>query len=385
MLRRLYYDARVRDVFWQVAVAAGLVFLAVYFVKNASDNMVKAGIAAGFDFLWRTSGVAVAFVLTGYKSSDSIWALFWAGVANTLLATAVSIVFASLLGFAIGLGRLSSHWLLSTLAGGYVEFVRNIPLLLFVLFCYFGVIANLPAPKDSFGPFSLFFLNNRGLTVPRPETWAPFLPAVLAIAGGVVLTLVFWQLSSLRQRATGRELPVGWVAALLLGVLPVLALVLACRATAWDLPQPGKFNLRGGTVIIPEFVALVVALVTYSAGFIAEIVRSGITAVSKGQKEAAAALGLRPGQVLRLVVIPQAMRIMIPPMTSQYLNVLKNSSFGAAIAYPDVVSLFMGSALTNTGQAVEIVAMVLAVYLVFGLAVAAFMNWFNARLALVTR
>jgi general L-amino acid transport system permease protein len=209
--------------------------------------------------------------------------------------------------------------------------------------------------------------------------------ALLAIllAGAAQWLVVRW--AAARKARTGQDAPVIAAGLMLCLVVPVLALVIAARATGWDMPQPGRFNLRGGFVIIPEFVALLAALVTYTAGFVAEIVRGGIAAVVKGQREAAASLGLRPGQILRFVVVPQALRVMIPPMTSQYLNVLKNSSFGAAIAYPDVVSLFMGSALNNTGQAIEIIAMTLAVYLFFGLIVSALMNWYNARIALVTR
>ena len=347
--------------------------------------MVKAGIASGFDFLWRNSGIDVPFDITGYTPSGNIFSLFIAGIGNTLFVSALAIVLATLLGFLIGLARLSSHWLLSSLAGAYVEFVRNIPLLFFVVFWYFGVIAALPNPKDSVSIFGLFFLNNRGLTIPRPLDTNPFIWAWAAI---LVLTFAQWALSrwaASQREKTGQGFPSGLAALVTLGLAPVLALILAAFWTGWDVPQAGKFNLRGGTVLIPEFVALLIALVTYSAGFIAEIVRGGLLAVSRGQREAAAALGLRPAQTLWLVVLPQAMRIMIPPMTSQYLNILKNSSFGAAIAYPELVSVFMGSALNNTGQAIEIIAMVLAVYLFFGLIVSFAMNVFNRRMALVTR
>lgn len=385
MIARWYNDKTIRGYFWQATVLFALVGALVFFIRNASENMVKAGIASGFQFLWRNSGIDVPFDITGYSPSGTIFSLFWAGVANTLFVSALAIILATLLGFLIGLARLSSHWLLSSLAGAYVEFVRNIPLLFFVIFWYFGVIASLPQPKDSISVFGLFFLNNRGLTIPRPTDGDAFIWAWGLI---IVLALVQWALArwSAKQRAqTGTGFPSGLSALVTLGLAPVLALALASFVTNWDVPVTGKFNLRGGTVLIPEFVALLVALVTYSAGFIAEIVRGGLLAVSRGQREAAAALGLRPSQTLWLVVVPQAMRIMIPPMTSQYLNILKNSSFGAAIAYPELVSVFMGSALNNTGQAIEIIAMVLAVYLFFGLIVSFAMNLFNKRMALVTR
>lgn len=378
-------DKRVRDWFYQGAVLIGLVGLIYYFVRNASENMVKAGIASGFDFLWRTSGIDVPFVLTSYTQADNILSLFWAGVANTLFVTAVALVLATLLGFVIGIARLSSIWLVSALAGAYVEFVRNIPLLFFVLFWYFGVIAALPSPRESIGVFGVAFLNNRGLTIPLPDAPANFHWAFGAILIAFIVQWLAARWARRRKEATGRDAPLLAIGLILLVLVPVLALSWASLATRWDIPVLRGFNYRGGFVIIPEFVALLAALVTYTAGFIAEIVRGGIQSVPHGQIEASAALGLRPAQTLRLVTIPQALRVMTPPMTNQYLNVLKNSSFGAAIAYPDLVSLFMGSALNNTGQAIEIIAMTLAVYLVIGLAVSAFMNWYNARIALVTR
>ncbi len=381
----LLNDKRVRDVVYQAALLLGLAALTVFFVRNASENMVKAGIASGFDFLWRNAGIDVPFVLTGYTRSSTVLDLFWAGVANTMLVTIVAIVLATLLGFLVGIARLSSHWLLSTLAGAYIEFVRNIPLLFFVLFWYFGVIAALPAPRDSVSVFGVAFLNNRGLTIPLPEAPAVFRWAVAAVLLSWIAQALVAAWARRRKERTGQDAPVLAVGVGLVLLLPALAVTWASLATGWDVPVLRGFNYRGGFVVIPEFVALLAALVTYTAGFIAEIVRGGIQAVPHGQTEAAAALGLRPGRILRLVVIPQALRVMIPPLTNQYLNVLKNSSFGAAIAYPDVVSLFMGSALNNTGQAIEIIAMTLAVYLVIGLAVSAFMNWYNARIALVTR
>ena len=384
-LSALLYDKKIRDLLYQVAVLVSLVGIGVYFVRNASENMVKAGIASGFDFLHRSSGIDVPFVLTGYTPSDSILALFWTGVANTLFVSLMAMVLATVLGFLIGLARLSSHWLLSTLAGGYIEFVRNIPLLFFVLFWYFGVIAALPQPRDSIGFFGAIFLNNRGLTVPASENLSAFGWALLAILAAGLIQWLYARFARRRKEATGQDAPVVAVGLVLLVGVPVAALVAASLATTWSIPALRGFNYRGGFVIIPEFVALLAALVTYTAGFIAEIVRGGIQAIVKGQREAAYALGLTRGQTLRLVIIPQAMRVMIPPMTSQYLNVLKNSSFGAAIAYPDVVSLFMGSALNNIGQAIEIIAMTLAVYLVIGLVVSALMNVYNARTRLVTR
>lgn len=384
-LRTLYYDKKIRDLVYQIAAMIGLVSLIVYFVRNASENMVKAGIASGFDFLWRTSGIDVPFVLTNYTDQSNLLALFWTGVANTLLVSAIAMVLATILGFFVGLARLSSHWLLSTVAGAFIEFVRNIPLLFFVLFWYFGVIGALPAPRDSVSFGGVAFLNNRGLTVATPEQGSPFKWVLIALLLGAVFQYLTVRYARRKKAETGQDIPIFVIGFVLLVAIPAMAMLAAIFSTGWDIPVLRGFNYRGGFVIIPEFVALLAALTTYTAGFIAEIVRGGIQAVAKGQREAASALGLRPGQTLRFVIVPQAMRVMIPPLTSQYLNVLKNSSFGAAIAYPDVVSLFMGSALNNVGQAIEIIAMTLAVYLVIGLAVSAFMNWYNAKTALVTR
>ena len=378
-------DRKVRDAIAQAAVAISLVALLIYFVRNASENMVKAGIASGFDFLWRQAGIDVQFQLTGYTSASSNLGLLWAGIVNTLLISAVSIAAATVLGFLIGVARLSRNPLLSAIAGAYVEFARNIPLLFFVLIWYFGVVASLPAPRASIGIFGIAYINNRGLTIPLPNETTAFGYSLLTLVAGIGLQLAVAAWGRRRQERTGKAFPVWRSGFLLILGVPALAFAYATLSTAWDIPALRGFNFRGGFVLPPEFVALFAALTTYTAAFIAEIVRAGIMAVPKGQIEAAKAVGLSPNQTLRLVTVPQALRVMVPPLTSQYLNIIKNSSFGAAIAYPDVVSLFMGSALNNTGQAIEIIAITLALYLAISLAVSAFMNWYNARIALVTR
>jgi general L-amino acid transport system permease protein len=382
---RFLRDRKVRDVLWQVLASVGLVVVVAFFVRNASDNMVKAGIASGFQFLWRDSGIEVPFNVTGYKPSDTILALLWTGIVNTLLVSAAAIVVATIVGFTVGLMRLSRNWLLSTLAAVYIEFVRNIPLLFFVLFWYFGVLAALPTPKESYDFLGIAFLNRRGLSIPLPNDIAGFRLALLAIAVLIAAQIGLARWAKARQARTGRDFPTWLVGFGLCGLLPLLALVAAGVATSWDVPTLRGFNYRGGFVLVPEFVALFMALSTYTAGFIAEVVRGGIQSVRQGQIDAARALGLTPGRVVRLVVIPQAMPVIIPPITSQYLNLIKNSSFGAAIAYPEIVAVFMGSALVATGQAIEIIAITLGIYLTIGLAVSAFMNWYNARHRLVTR
>jgi general L-amino acid transport system permease protein len=378
-------DRKVRDILWQVIASVALVGVVVFFVRNASDNMVKAGIASGFQFLWRDSGIEVPFNITGYKPSDTIVALLWTGIVNALLVSAAAIVVATVIGFTVGLMRLSHNWLLSTLAAVYVEFVRNIPLLFFVLFWYFGVLAALPTPKESYDFLGIAFLNRRGLSIPLPNDVTGFRLALLAILILIGVQIVLARWAKARQARTGRDFPTWMVGFVLCGLLPVAALVGAGVATSWDVPILRGFNYRGGFVLVPEFVALFMALSTYTAGFIAEVVRGGIQSVRQGQIDAARALGLTPGRVVRLVVIPQAMPVIIPPITSQYLNLIKNSSFGAAIAYPEIVAVFMGSALVATGQAIEIIAITLGIYLTIGLAVSAFMNWYNARHRLVKR
>lgn len=382
---RFFRDRKVRDYFWQGLATVGLIAVVWFFVQNASENMLKAGMATGFQFLWRDSGIEVPFNLTGYKPSDTILALLWTGVVNTILVSVVSIAVATVIGFTVGLMRLSRNWLLSSLAGFYIEFVRNIPLLFFVLFWYFGVLAALPAPRESLSFLDIAFLNRRGLSIPTPNDVAGFRLAVVATLALIAVQVGLARWAKARQARTGKDFPLWLAGFVLCGALPLAAFVVAGFGTTWDMPILRGFNYRGGFVLVPEFVALFAALSTYTAGFIAEVVRGGIQSVRQGQLDAGRALGLSQGRVVRLVVIPQAMPVIIPPITSQYLNLIKNSSFGAAIAYPDIVSVFMGSALVATGQAVEIIAITLAIYLVLSLCVSLFMNWYNARHKLVTR
>jgi general L-amino acid transport system permease protein len=382
---RLLYDRKVRGYLAQ-ALVLGLVFaLLWFFVVNAAENLKRGGIASGFGFLDTVSGIEVPFRLIDYAASGTYARLLLVGVLNTLLVSALGIVAATLLGFAIGIARLSNNWLLARISGAFIEFVRNIPLLLFVFFWYFGIIRSLPPPARSFNAFDALFLNNRGFYFPEPASWAPFLavPLALAVALGGTWLLTRW--AATRQARTGRSFPVLSVGAALIVGLPLLAAVLVCVVLSWDFPVRRGLNFRGGVSLIPEFVALFAALATYTAGFIAEIVRGGILAISDGQRQAAAALGLKRGQILRLVIIPQAMRVIIPPLTSQYLNLIKNSSFGAVIAFPEIVSVFVGSTLNQTGQAVEIIAITLAIYLTISLTVSALMNIYNRKTALVTR
>ncbi len=382
---RLFHDGRVRGWIAQGAIILGVLAVAWFFVGNASDNLARSGVATGFDFMGARSGVDIDFKLIEYGPDSSYARLLLVGIANTLFVSAFGIVLATVIGFAVGIGRLSHNWLLAGICTLYVETVRNIPLLLFVLVWYYLIIRGLPAPRQSIDLFGAGFVNNRGIFLPSPVSGAPFYLVPAALAAGILATWLVGRWARARRDATGRGFPVLEVGLALTVGLPLLAAAAASAATEWNWPVLRGFGVRGGTSVIPEFLALLAALGTYTAAFIAEIVRGGILSVTRGQREAAAALGLTRAQVLRLVVLPQALRVIIPPLTSQYVNLVKNSSYAAVIAYPEIVSVFVGSALNNTGRAVEIIAITLAIYLAINVSVSLLMNWYNARVATAGR
>ena len=364
-----------------VLVIAGL----LYIIGNTLHNLEQRGISTGFDFLSSEAGFGIIQALVPYDETSSFGRTFVVGLLNTLLVSALGIVVATLLGFVIGVARLSSNWLVARMASAYIEIFRNVPLLLQIFFWYFAVLRALPAPRQSLALGDWAFLNIRGLylpsPVPQPGAWTILAAFVAALVAVVFLTR--W--ARRRQVATGRSFHTVYVSIAILVGLPLIAYLAAGQPLAWELPELRGFNYRGGLILIPELIALVLALSIYTAAFIAEIVRAGILSVGRGQTEAAYALGLRPGHALRLVVIPQALRVIIPPLTSQYLNLTKNSSLATAIGYPDLVSVFAGTTLNQTGQAVEVIAMTMAVYLTISLLISLFMNWYNARVALVER
>lgn len=378
------YDPRYRAIAYQVALCLVLGFLAYSAIQNMATNLARASIATGFAFWNHTAGFDISQTLIPYAPDVSTYGrAFVVGLLNTLLVTVLGIIFATILGFVIGIARLSSNFLVARLAGSYVELVRNIPLLLQLLFWYNAVLKALPGVRDSLAVPGGGLVNNRGLFLPRPEI-AGAEPIAIAFLAGVAAAIVFMLLRGrLKRTVSGATAAV--VTALLVLVPPAVALFAGGGAIAFDYPEVGRFNIRGGIEILPEFVALLVGLVTYTASFIAEAVRAGLAAVPKGQTEAASALGLRRGAVLRLIVIPQAMRIIIPPLTNQYLNLTKNSTLAVAIGYPDLVQVFAGTVLNNTGQAVEVIVITMAVYLAISLATSLLMNWYNARIALVER
>ena len=372
-----------RDVLLQALVLCVLIFGVVSLVANVQANLAAQGINSGFGFLSERAGFAINQKLVDYTEDSNFGRVLLVGLLNTLLVSVLGVAFATLLGFSLGVARLSRNWLISRLAMVYVEIFRNVPLLLQIMFWYFGVLRNLPSPRQAVSIGDSVFMSNRGIVVPALQTGAG------AIWYGVALALIVAGFIWLRRRAAqsllahGHVMPV-WrpLAGLMLAAFGAAALI-ASLPFSLDVPALRGFNFRGGITVIPEFVALLLALSLYTAAFIAEIVRAGIQSVDKGQREAAAALGLSESRSLKLVVIPQALRVIIPPLTSQYLNLTKNSSLAVAIAYPDIVSVFAGTTLVQVGQAVEIIFITMMIYLGLSLLTSWGMNRYNARIALV--
>lgn len=383
--RRLWNDPRVRSLVFQFLAISAVVWCGWVLFQNTLANMESRGINTGFGFLEQSAGFGIIMSLIPFDPTMSYGRTFWVGLLNTLLVSAMGVVAATLIGFLVGVARLSSNWLVAKLALVYVETLRNLPLLLQIFFWYFAVLRNLPSPRQSVDLGGIFFLNNRGLYFPdpNPESGFGWVIGALVVAIAAVVTIQRW--AKKRQLRSGQLFPTFRVGLAILIGLPLVVYYALGTPLSWGLPSLSGFNFTGGIAIIPELAALWVALSLYTASFIAEIVRSGILAVSHGQTEAAQALGLRSGPTLRLVVIPQAMRVIIPPLTSQYLNLVKNSSLATAIGYPDLVSVFMGTTLNQTGQAVEVVAITMAVYLVISLSISLLMNLYNRAVALKER
>ena len=377
-------DPKVRGIFFQVLVIVLIVAGTWWIVNNVIDNLRRSNIASGFAFLRSRAGFDIAESPIAYTSDSTYGRAILVGFLNTLIVAATGIVTATVIGFVVGVGRLSNNWLIRKICTVYIEVFRNIPPLLVIFFWYFGVLSVLPGARESIHlPFESY-INNRGVYFPRP-VWGEGSGLVLAaLVIGIALAWFVARRARQRQMATGQPFPVLWTSIALIVGLPVLAFVLSGFPLSFDIPQQSTFNLTGGFQIKPEFLSLYLALSFYTAAFIAEIVRAGIIGVNRGQTEAAEALGLRPRQTLRLVVVPQALRIIIPPLTSQYLNLTKNSSLAIAIGYPDLVATG-GTVLNQTGQAIEIVVIWMVIYLGISLATSAFMNWFNAKMALVER
>ena len=364
----------------QILFVAVLAWIGYEIVANARANLAAQRIASGFGFLTNTAGFGVSQSLIPYSESDTYTRVFLVGLVNTLTVSVIGIFFATIIGFVVGLGRMSPNWLLARVAGGYVELIRNLPLLFQILFWYLAVLAALPNPRQSISLWGSFFLSNRGFGVPKPIGAAGFeafvIAIVLAIVGAVALR--FYARRQLFQN--GRLIRIWPYALSLLIGLPLLTVLLFGRPVTFEYPELKGFNFSGGSRVIPEFVALTLALSLYTAAFIAEIVRAGVQSVHKGQMEAGASLGLSRGDTLRLIVVPQALRVILPPLTNQYLNLTKNSSLAVAIGYPELFSVFAGTTLSQTGQAIEVIAITMGVYLVISLVTSAIMSFYGRRL-----
>ncbi|GLK72910.1 amino acid ABC transporter permease [Ancylobacter dichloromethanicus] len=378
-------DPKVRSIGLQLIALVVVVFLGWSFAENARDNLAAQKIATGFGFLDNTSGFGINQTLIPYSETSTYGRAFFVGLLNTILVAVVGIILATIIGFLVGIGRLSKNFVVRTISTVYVEVLRNLPPLFQILFWYLAVLSAMPSPRQSISLFGEVFISNRGIILPRPLFGEGAGIVVWAIGLAVLLVILFRHWSASRQEETGRRLPVLWINLGLLIGLPLVAMIVTGFPISFETPELKGFNFVGGVQVIPEFVALTVALATYTAAFIAENVRSGIQSVSHGQSEAAHSLGLRNGQTLRLVIIPQAMRVIIPPLTSQYLNLTKNSSLAVGIGYPDLVAVFAGTALNQTGQAIEIIAITMGVYLLLSIITATIMNAYNRRVALVER
>ncbi|NIY94171.1 amino acid ABC transporter permease [Vibrio diazotrophicus] len=381
----LLYNPTFRSIVFQFVALAALAFFFYTIINNALTNLEARGIATGFDFLNQPAGFGIGLSLIEYNETFSYGRTFIVGLLNTALVSFLGIIFATVIGFALGIARLSSNWLVSRLAAVYIETFRNVPLLLQILFWYVAVLQALPSARQSLSLGEAIFLNVRGLYMPAPIFEAGSGIVIGSFIVGVIATIAIGIWARNKQHLTGQQTPMGRITLGLCIGLPVVVFFIMGSPISAEYPVLKGFNFRGGVSIIPELAALLLALSIYTASFIAEIVRSGINAVSHGQTEAAMSLGLPRSKTLKLVVIPQALRIIIPPLTSQYLNLTKNSSLAMAIGYPDLVSVFAGTTLNQTGQAIEIIAMTMGVYLTLSLLTSALMNLYNRKVALVER
>jgi general L-amino acid transport system permease protein len=375
-----------RAIIFQIIALVAVIGCAYYFTTNMFENIESRGITTGFGFLENRAGFGISQTLIPYDDGSSTFLdVFIIGILNTLLVSILGIIFASTIGLLLGVARLSSNFLVSKLALVYIETFRNIPILLQILFWYNVVLAALPSPRQSFTYLDSIFLNNRGLLLPEPifepGSSAVLIAFILAIAG--VIYLVRW--SRKRHDDTGEEFPIYKVSIALLILAPTLVYFVAGQPISGNYPELKGFNFSGGLTIIPELLALLFALSIYTATYIAEAVRAGIEAVPKGQKEAAKSLGLKDHVILTKVVLPQALRVIIPPVINQFLNLTKNSSLATAIGYPELVTLFSGTTLNQVGQAVEIILMTMAVYLTISILISILLNWVNAKMAIKGR
>ena len=379
-----WLDPKKRAIMFQIAVLAMVALLAYYLVSNTLINLKKQNIATGMSFLNKESAFEIGESLISYSAASSYGRALIVGALNTLKVSFIGIIFTLVLGTIVGVARLSTNWLVSKLAGIYIEVMQDIPVLLQLFFWYAVFYEMLPSPRQALCPTEGLFFCNRGVafTVPEAHPAHPYMFLALLVACGIVYLVRRW--AKKRQEKTGQFFPVFWVGLGLIVGLPFVTWLIFGAPMKMDVPKLVGFNFKGGLMVSPEFVALLLGLVLYTAAFVAEVVRAGVQSVSKGQREAAMAIGLRPPRVLSLVILPQALRVIIPPLTSQMLNLTKNSSLAVAIGFPDFVSV-ANTTINQTGQAIEGVALIMAVYLVFSLSTSAFMNWYNKKVKLVER
>ncbi|HIP29648.1 MAG TPA: amino acid ABC transporter permease [Sulfurospirillum arcachonense] len=378
-------NRKVRGILFQLLTVLGLVAFLWYIGSNTMHNIEQRGIKTGFAFLDNSAGFGISEAPVAYTETDTHGRVFFVGLLNTLIVSFYGIIFATILGILIGVLRLSNNWLIRKLSSAYIDIFRNIPLLLQILFWYNVVLKALPSPKQSMEFKGDIFLNNRGLIIPSPDMNSTTITIIISFLVALVSIYFLNRWAKKKQEDTGNDFPTFLVSIGILVVLPILAYFIGGANFNFDIPALKGFNFVGGKTISPEFLALTLALVIYTATFIAEAVRSGIEAVNKGQKEAAASIGLSSYQSLKLVVLPQAIRIAIPPVINQYLNLIKNSSLAAAIGYPEIVTLFSGTSLNQVGQAIEIIAITMLVYLTMSISVSVLLNWLNHKIKIKER
>ncbi len=380
----VWNDPKTRSIFFQALLVLVLLFLGYEIVSNTIANLQRLNKDFGFDFLKRTAGFDIIQTLVPYTSASNFGTALYVGFLNTVLISVLSIIAATIIGFVVGLMRLSKNWLASRIATLYIEVFRNVPLLLWIFVFYSAIRQPLPDVRNALSLFSSFFLSKKGLMMPKPLFGDGAWIALAGLVVAIVLAIVIARWSKARQAATGQPFPVFLTSLALILGLPLLGFAVAGFPLTWEFPALTGFNFTGGLAVLPEFIALFLALSIYTATYIAEAVRAGVLSVSHGQTEAAHALGIGNGSTLRLVVVPQAMRVVIPPLASTYLSLTKNSSLAVAIGYPDLVATG-GTVLNQTGKAIEIVSLWMVVYLSLSLLTSLLMNWFNNRMKLVER
>jgi len=382
---RIWNNKEARSVIFQILTVAGLFAFFAYIVTNAIANLEAVGKTFSFSFLGEPASYDINQTLIDYTSQSTHGRAAMVGLLNTLLVAVCGVISASILGFVMGVLRLSHNWLINRIVYVFIEFTRNVPLLLHILLIHGLIIHSLPHPRKAISLNDQIFLSNRGFTIPKPDFQEAFLLTIVAFIVGIIGFIIFKRWAHKKQDETGHIYPIFWVGLGAIVGLPIVMFVITGMPINWEVPEMGRFNLRGGVVVIPEFIALWLALTLYTSAFIAEIVRAGIMAVSHGQWEASMALGMRRSRTLNLIIIPQALRVIVPPLTSQYLNLTKNSSLAIAIGYMDIVATLGGISLMQTGKEMETMLMVLGIYLVISLVISLFMNWYNQRIKLVER